>query len=157
MAKKKIYQRPDGLYEKKVTINGKRVAFRGKTEREIVQKMVAYQQKAESGPSFEEMADEWWAYKESRLSPNTVNGYRVAKRRAVDRFGNTPIKDITTTQVRAWLDWLGNRGYARKTVANHLIVITEVFAWACEHYNPLQRTKSKTVLYSRKWLNSAVF
>ena len=35
MAKKKIYQRPDGLYEKKVTINGKRVAFRGKTEREI--------------------------------------------------------------------------------------------------------------------------
>ena len=44
MAKKKIYQRPDGLYEKKVTINGKRVAFRGKTEREIVQKMVAYQQ-----------------------------------------------------------------------------------------------------------------
>lgn len=137
MAKKKIYQRPDGLYEKKVTINGKRVAFRGKTEREIVQKMVAYQQRAESGPGFEEMADEWWEYKESRLSPNTVNGYRVAKRRAVDRFGNTPIKDITTTQVRAWLDWLGNRGYARKTVANHLIVITEVFAWACEHYNLL--------------------
>lgn len=137
MAKKKIYQRPDGLYEKKVTINGKRVAFRGKTEREIVQKMVAYQQRAESGPGFEEMADEWWEYKESRLSPNTVNGYRVAKRRAVDRFGNTPIKDITTTQVRAWLDWLGNRGYARKTVANHLIVITEIFAWACEHYNLL--------------------
>ncbi len=44
--RRKIYQRPDGLYEeKKVTINGKRVAFRGKTEREIVQKMVAYQQK----------------------------------------------------------------------------------------------------------------
>ena len=64
MAKKKIYQRPDGLYEKKVTINGKRVAFRGKTEREIVQKMVAYQQRAESGPGFEEMADEWWEYKE---------------------------------------------------------------------------------------------
>ena len=114
MAKKKIYQRPDGLYEKKVTINGKRVAFRGKTEREIVQKMVAYQQRAESGPSFEEMADEWWEYKESRLSPNTVGGYRVAKRRAVERFGVTPIKDITTTQVRAWLDWLGNRGYARR-------------------------------------------
>ena len=33
MAKKKIYQRPDGLYEKKVTINGKRVAVPQLTER----------------------------------------------------------------------------------------------------------------------------
>ncbi len=74
------------------------------------------------------MADEWWAYKESRLSPNTVGGYRVAKRRAVERFGVTPIKDITTTQVRAWLDWLGNRDTPeRPKVANHLIVITEIF------------------------------
>lgn len=32
MAKKKPYVRPDGLMEKKLTINGKRHVFRGRTE-----------------------------------------------------------------------------------------------------------------------------
>ena len=36
--KKKMYQRPDGLYEQVKTIDGKRVAFRGKTEKEVLDK-----------------------------------------------------------------------------------------------------------------------
>ena len=55
--------------------------------------------------------------------------------RAVERFGNTPVGEITATQVRGWLDWLARRGYARKTVGNHLIVAGAVFAWACENHN----------------------
>ena len=135
MARQKMYRRPDGLFEKKLTIGGKRVAFRAKTEREIMQKIAAFQQREENGVTFAEAAAEWWEYKEPRLSPNTVNGYRVAVRRAVERFGETPVKDITVTQVRGWLDWLARRGYARKTVSNHLIVATAVFAWACENHN----------------------
>lgn len=135
MAKKKPYVRPDGLMEKKLTINGKRYVFRGKTEAEIIRKIAAFQEKVEKGHTFEEMANEWWAYKESRLSPNTVGGYRTAMVRAIDRFGEMPIKDITATQVRGWLDSLARRGYARKTVANHLIVAAGVFSWACENHN----------------------
>lgn len=135
MPKPKMYRRPDGLYEKKLTINGKRVAFRAKTEREVMQKIAAYQKREESGVTFAEAAAEWWEYKEPRLSPNTVSGYRVAMQRAVERFGEMPVKDITATQIRGWLDWLARRGYARKTVANHLIVATAVFAWACENHN----------------------
>ena len=135
MAKKKPYVRPDGLMEKKLTINGKRHVFRGRTEAEIMKKIAAFQEKAESGYTFEEMAAEWWAYKESRLSPNTVGGYHAAMVRAIDRFGEMPIKDITATQVRGWLDWLARRGYARKTICNHLIVATAIFSWACENHN----------------------
>lgn len=135
MPRKKMYQRPDGLYEKILVINGKRVAFRARSEREVMQKIALYQGQQEKGPSFSQMADEWWAYKEPRLSPNTINGYRVAMQRASDRFGDMPMKEITATQLRGWLDWLGSRGYARKTVANHLIVLSEVFAWACENHN----------------------
>ena len=110
MAKKKPYVRPDGLMEKKLTINGKRHVFRGRTEAEIMKKIAAFQEKAESGYTFEEIAAEWWAYKESRLSPNTVGGYHAAMVRAIDRFGEMPIKDISATQVRGWLDWLARRG-----------------------------------------------
>lgn len=132
---KKMYQRPDGLYEKKITLDGRRVVFRAKTQREVMQKIAAYQARVESGPTFAEVAEEWWAYKEHRLSPNTVSGYRVACQRAVERFGNMRMSDITATQIRGWLDWLASRGYARKTVANHLIVAMGICSWACENYN----------------------
>ncbi len=135
MAKQKMYQRPDGLYEKKLTLGGKRVVFRAKTQREVMQKIAAYQERETRGPTFGEVADEWWEYKEARLSPNTVSSYHTAYRRAVERFGELAVNEITATQIRAWLDWLGSRGYARKTVANHLIVATGICAWACEHYN----------------------
>ena len=49
MPKQKMYRRPDGLYEKKLVIGGKRVAFRAKTERGVMQKIAAYQQKEETG------------------------------------------------------------------------------------------------------------
>jgi hypothetical protein len=59
MAKQKMYQRPDGLYEKGMTINGKRIRFRGKTEREVLQKIAAYEEKQENGLTFEEIAEQW--------------------------------------------------------------------------------------------------
>ena len=46
MAKKKYYQRPDGLYEAIRVVNGKRKAFRGRTPHEVEQKMIAYPDRA---------------------------------------------------------------------------------------------------------------
>ena len=37
MARRKMYQRTDGLYEKKITINGKRHVFRAASERGVMQ------------------------------------------------------------------------------------------------------------------------
>ena len=47
--KKKLYRRPDGLYEKVITIDGKRVAFRAKKEKDVYLKIAAYEEKREKG------------------------------------------------------------------------------------------------------------
>ena len=41
-ARKKLYRRPDGLYEKIMIIDGKRVAFRAKKEAEVYKKIREY-------------------------------------------------------------------------------------------------------------------
>ena len=56
--KKKYYQRPDGLFESILTINGKRVAFRGKTCKEVDRKILEYQAEAAKGCKFPVIADE---------------------------------------------------------------------------------------------------
>lgn len=55
-----MYKRPDGLYEKVLTINGERLPpFRAKTEREVLKKIAAYKGKVEKGRTFTEVAEEW--------------------------------------------------------------------------------------------------
>ena len=60
MAKEKYYKRPDGLYEVSRTIGGKRVRFRGKTCREVDQKILAYREDRAQGRNFPVVADEWY-------------------------------------------------------------------------------------------------
>jgi hypothetical protein len=73
MAKKqpKYYIRPDGLHEAIRTINGKRVAFRGKTDAEVEQKMIDYKEKEIRGPLFKEVAEKW-KEEHSELAPSTA-------------------------------------------------------------------------------------
>lgn len=123
MPRKKMYQRPDGLYEKKLVIGGKRVAFRAKTEREVMQKIVAYQQKEKIGPLFKQIANEWWTDKEPRISPNTAPNYLLAMHRAVDHFDAIPVKDITPVAVKGCLQQMARKGYARRTVNQHFVVL----------------------------------
>ena len=138
MARKKMYRRPDGLFEKILVIDGKRVAFRARSEREVIQKIAAYQKQEEIGITFDAAAAAWWKDKESRLSPNTAPNYRLAMKRAVDRFDTTPVKDLTPVMVKAYLEYLAHRGYARRTVNQHFVVLREICAFACENYNVMQ-------------------
>lgn len=130
MPKAKLYRRPDGLYEKKLTINGKRIAFRAKTEREVMQKIAAYQQRAERGVTFAEAAAEWWDQHEKKIRYGTVHGYKAAMRRAVEYFGNDPVRRIEAADVNAFLQFMAKRGYAQKTVRNQLTVVRQIFLYA---------------------------
>ena len=59
MAKKnRYYVRKDGLHESIRTVNGKRVAFRGKTDREVDRKILEYREKLEQGRTVKEICDE---------------------------------------------------------------------------------------------------
>lgn len=130
MPKKKMYKRPDGLYEKKLTINGKRKVFRGHTEREVLQKIADYQETAEKGRFFEVVAAEWWEVHQTKLKYGSLHTYKSAMNRAVDYFKGTRINEITAPEVYAFLLFVAQHGYAHKTVKNQLTVVKQVFLYA---------------------------
>ena len=84
--KKKMYQRPDGFFETTKTINGKKVHFYGKTEKEVTDKMIAYQEEEEAGPLFKVVAEDWRDYAYEEVEYNTAKGYEAKYKRAVEYF-----------------------------------------------------------------------
>ena len=130
MAKKgKYYQRKDGLYEAIRTINGKRVAFRGKTEREVERKMREYKEKEERGKMFAEVADEWLVERESEISEATRLHYDSSVRTAKDFF-HVPIKQIAPLDVKRYLSHLAKQGYTQGTVKVKLSALRQIFSYA---------------------------
>lgn len=138
--KKKMYQRPDGLFEQIKTINGKRVAFRGKTEKEVTDKMIQYQEEQEKGPLFREVAEKWWYNTVEEVEYNTAKGYQTIYNYSIERFGSQRIRNIFPSDIAAYIKHLASRGYAYKTVSNHLSVLRLIFDYAIANdiiqYNP---------------------
>lgn len=127
------YLRKDGLYEKVVRIDGKRVAFRSKDWREIDKKMLAYKKEVNEGPFFKEIAEEWMEQHFPTLAPNTLRGYKAAYNRILHEFGKKRIRLITTSNINGFLQDLASFLYGQKTVTNHLLVIRLIFDYACAH------------------------
>lgn len=130
--KAEMYQRPDGLYEKSITIKGKRTVFRGKSPNEVYRKMAEYQEEQASGPLFSVVEEDWERNHWPTLSPTTVHGYRASAKRAVKQFGDYHLSEITPQEIYAYLGSLARKGYASKTVAAHLSTLSMVFDWAIQ-------------------------
>lgn len=145
----KYYVRPDGLHETILRINGKRKAFRGKTDREVWEKVKAFdraaaKQEAEKPVTFEQLADAWWAEIEPTLAETSTKSYKPAMRRAVEKFGKSPAAEITAQQVDTFIRDFSTR-YARKTVVAQLQVIRQILRWGeikgAIQYNPAGSVK----------------
>lgn len=130
MAKKKLYRRKDGLYEKILVIDGKRHAFRARTEREVMQKIAAYREQEDLGPTFETIADAWWEEHAPQIKYGSRAGYLAAKNRAVAYFRSDRIRDIEPADINALLLDIAHRGYAAKTVQKQLTVVRQIFLYA---------------------------
>ena len=129
----KLKRRADGRYVKTFTDpkTGKRKCFYGQTEREVNRKILEYQAKQEAGRTFREVADEWWDFAESELAVQSVNGYDVARRRALEFFGeDILIKDITALQISKYLGSLASQGFGYKTVAKAKLIVNLIFKHA---------------------------
>lgn len=113
-----------------MTINGKRVRFRGRTEKEILQKIAAYKEKEETGPLFKDVAEQWHIQYEKDVEYNTYYKSLVYYNRAVDHFGGMYIKDISPQDVNKFYTQLALQGYARKTVANQKTILGNIFRYA---------------------------
>lgn len=147
--KETYYQRPDGLYEKKITdpATGKRLYFRSKDPREIERKMLAYTAKAASGPTFGEIALQWQTEHFPSLSYSTQRGYRPAYGRVVHAFATARVKEITSQDILQYIRRFskGENGRSFKTVTNELLVIRMILEYACTldilQYNPAEHVR----------------
>lgn len=132
--KKALYQRPDGLYEKSIMIQDKRVTFRAKSEAELWQKIAQHQQKAETGALFSEVAESWEIEHFSGISYNTQKSYTAPLKRAVAEFGNRPIKEIPAKDIKNFIVRF-SKGMSEKTVRNQLLVVRLIFEYAMVNYS----------------------
>lgn len=133
MAKKKhYYQRPDGLFEVSRRINGKRVVFRGKTEREVDKQILEYNvQEAEkkNGRKFPEVADEWERRKENEVREATRRTYSFAVKRLKDAFPGY-IEEIRPLDIMRHVQSMADKDYSGETVGIELTVCKQIFSYA---------------------------
>lgn len=133
--KKKYYQRPDGLFETIRKINGKRVAFRGKTCAEVDRKMLEYNQELEKGRFVPDIADEWYSsriqeYETGSLDENTVQTYKPAVKRMKSFFEGVRSSEVKPSDVTRFIRSLEAKGLARGTVSTYMSVVRQVFSHA---------------------------
>lgn len=104
-AKAKYHLRRDGRMEATRTDphTGKRIHFYGRTAREIDAQIMAYTSKQETGPLFQETANEWWDIHSLTLAPNSLKNYKPAFRRAADEFGPIPIWQIVPRDIKRFI------------------------------------------------------
>ena len=116
-------KRKDGRYEKSVVIDSKRKTFYGKTQREVLGKIMQFEEGREAGPLFSVLADEWEVEEEKSVEYNTMKPYRACVRRAKERFEGRRITEITPKMVSSYVLWLAEKPFAAKTVKHHLSVL----------------------------------
>lgn len=129
-------QRSDNRWVKVKTINGKRISFYSneKTEKaatkDIERQMLAYSEKQKNGVTFKEAADEWWENALEKIAYQTAKSYKPAYRRAVERFGDEYIKEITAKQISLFLTRIADTGVSKKYVLNQKLIINLIFEYA---------------------------
>lgn len=127
MAIPKYYVRPDGLHETIIRINGKRKAFRGKTDREVWNKVKAYRDDLAVGKTetFESVAHSWWNEIEPTLAPNSLRNYSPAYERAVAEFGSMDVSSVTAKDVEKYINQFA-KTRAKKTVVTQRQIIRQI-------------------------------
>lgn len=128
------YVRPDGLHETILRINGKRKAFRGKTDKEVWEKVKAFDRsaaeaKSEQETTFAVVADKWWDEIEPTLAPSSAKSYKPALAQAKKEFGDWQVGTITAQEIDRFIKRISAL-YAKKTTAMQLQVIRQTLRWA---------------------------
>lgn len=127
-------RRKDGLYQQELPRDlsgGKRKVIYGKTKAELLRKLADYQEAAETGRTFASVAEEWWAQHEPTLAVNSVKNYKPAYKRALEHFGEEPLRQITPRDVAAFLrSFVREHHAAEKTVKTQLTIVNHIFRYA---------------------------
>ena len=128
--KEKYYRRPDGLFEAIRTIGGKRVAFRGKTCREVDRKILEYREEAERGRTVGAIADAWEEAMEPRITEASRVAYRAPLRRLKEHFGAKRAAEVKPIDLQRLLLKMAEEGYQFGTVKLMCSIQKQVFRYA---------------------------
>ena len=120
-------RRKDGRYEKSIVINGKRNVFYGKTQREVIEKIMQFEEEREAGPLLKEVIEMWQNKQEKKISYTTMKTYKARLKKIEERFGDQRIRLITSRSINAYISSLVECGFSYKTVTGHLSLINMVF------------------------------
>ena len=131
-------KRKDGLWQQSmtVTINGRKVVktFYGRTKQTVLEKIAKFKGQLQDGMPFSEVAELWWSYHMTTLSPTTVQGYLRGKNRAVEYFDNTLIKSIRPLDIQRFLTYCIDKwNMAKNTASNQRIVINQIMIYAVQN------------------------
>lgn len=119
----------NGYYFKHVTIGGKSISVRGRTQAEIREKIAKKLLEIEKTSRAETVVEEY--LEQLDVSPNTLPGYVMAARRFGEHFVGINMGDISPHDVQRWLNTeIMRHDMARKTASNHLTVASRIFAFA---------------------------
>lgn len=149
MAKRKYYQRPDGLFETTRTVNGKKVRFRGRTCAEVDRKILEYNAQAKKGRKVKDIAKEWLSMREPEISTGTYVVYDRHLAALVERFGDQHAGDIRALDLCRYLADVEAKGYRRNTVNTRLTVVRQLFSYAVRA-GDIDTNPAREVFPSRK-------
>lgn len=120
-------KRKDGRYEKSIVVDGKRKIFYGKTQREVLNKIMKYEEEREAGPLFSEVIDAWEQKKETDVSYSTMKTYRARLKQIKKRFGDQRVSAITPKAINTYMLYLSEKEYGYKTVSGHSSLLNMLF------------------------------
>ena len=129
-------RRPDGRWEKVITINGKRKHFYStatterKAEKDFAIQLLNYKETEEKGKKLSDVAYEWLGKKESTIAHTTYVRYSCYVRQLVKYFSDTYIRQITVSDLDSALCDMSDKQYGTKTITDFRSVMLSVFKYA---------------------------
>ena len=128
MARKKVADglrlRDDGVYEKQLVIDGRRVSFSSKDPAVVWQKIADYKAVKDLGPLFKKVAEKY-RQKVEEMKLGTQRSYLPAIDKAIDEFGERRMKDIHAHDISMF--FMGMSGLGYKTVSNQKTVLNGIW------------------------------
>lgn len=90
--------------------------------------------------TFKDIAEQWQSVRWETLSYKSIEAYRAPFRRLCERFGEREINSIETMDVSAYLAYLAQQGYAKRSVQLHRDMMSQIYNTAIANgltrYNP---------------------
>lgn len=121
-----IRQRPDGRWEARYTVEGKRKSVYGETQKEVRQKLTAIQADIDNGIyqaptklTLSAWLDTWQKDYLGDVKPRTVDSYKNTVRlHILPAIGKVKIQSLSTVQIQTFYNGLQRAGLSAKTIKN---------------------------------------